>query len=555
MVLGARTTSLIILLCSFAVAQDAKTFITLDSFDGSDGAYPHNSPVQGIDGNLYGTSTGQGIDQGTVYKITPTGTLTRLYSFCSLPSCMDGDWPWGQLTLGMDGAFYGTTTMGGTECQPWGCGTVYKITQSGAHFPLHSFDGTDGFSPSGELVQARDGNFYGTTSWGGANDAGTIFKITSNGTFTTLYNFCAQPGCTDGSHPYAGLVQARDENFYGMTEAGGDTNCNPNTGCGTVFRITATGKLSTLHTFELTDGSLPGSSLVAGTDGNFYGVTPEGGKQCPFYHTCGTFFRITAEGAFTSLYSFENSGGDGAAPWAISLGSDGNFFGTTNTGAGGGGTIFQVTPGGMLTTLHTFLMLQNGLNPAAGVSQANTGLLYGSTYTGGSYDWGTIYSLDVGLPPFVSLLPNWGKVGTSRGILGQGFTGTTAVSFNGIPASFTVVSDTFLKTTVPAGATTGAVSVTTPSGTLSSKVPFGVLPVILSFDPPSGPIGTKVKITGSSLTQTLHVAFGDRVPAKFRPDSDTQVTAIVPAGAKTGRIGIETEGGIAASTGIFTVTQ
>jgi len=544
---------LIIVLCSFSVAQDGKTFITLDSFDGSDGAYPHNSPVQGVDGNLYGTSTGQGVDQGTVYKITPTGTLTTLYSFCSVPSCVDGDWPWGQLTLGTDGAFYGTTTMGGTECKPWGCRTVYKITQSGAHTILHSFDGTDGVTPGSELIQARDGNFYGTTPWGGINNAGTVFEITSNGTFTTLYSFCAQPGCPDGSHPYAGLIQGKDGNFYGVAENGGDTNCNPNLGCGTIFRITAAGKLTVLHTFELTDGSLPSSSLVVGTDGNFYGVTPAGGKTCAFYHTCGTFFRITPGGTFTSLYDFEN-GGDGAAPWAIGLGSDGNFYGTTNTGAGGGGTIFRVTPEGTLTTLHTFLVLRNGMNPDAGVPQANDGILYGSTYTGGSYDWGAIYSFDAGLLPFVSLLPNWGNVGTSRGVLGQGFTGTTSVSFNGTSASFTVVSDTFLKTTVPAGATTGAVSVTTPGGTLSSKVPFSVVPVVLSFDPPSGPIGTKVKITGSSLAQTLHVAFGDRVPAKFRTDSDTQVTAIVPAGAKTGRIGIETEGGIAVSGGVFTLT-
>jgi len=215
---------------------------------------------------------------------------------------------------------------------------------------------------------------------------------------------------------------------------------------------------------------------------------------------------------------------------------------------------------GVLTTLHQF-RLDEGAEANGGLVQATNGNLYGTTVIGGNLPCspnngcGVVYSLDVGLGSSVALVRDSGKVGGTGGILGQGFTGTTSVSLNGTPANFTVVSDTFIKATVPAGGTTGPVTVTTPSGTLTSNKVFRVTPQLLSFDPPSGPVGTQVTITGVSLTQTEGVGFGNRVPAQFTVNSDTQVTATVPSGAKTGKVGIETKGGIAISSGTFTITQ
>jgi len=221
--------------------------------------------------------------------------------------------------------------------------------------------------------------------------------------------------------------------------------------------------------------------------------------------------------------------------------------------------LFSITSKGELTSLHSF-NIADGYTPSSTLFQATNGVFYGSTYEGGSNPCGgagcgTVFGLDVGLAPFVSLVGQEAKVGSGEGILGQGFTGATKVSFHGTHADFKVVSDTLIKASVPSGATTGYVTVSTPSGTLKSNKRFRVTPQLLSFDPPSGPVGTQVTITGVSLTQTQGVGFGDQIPAQFTVNSDTQVTAIVPAGAKTGPIGIQTLGGKAISSTVFTVTQ
>ena len=200
--------------------------------------------VQATDGNFYGTTptAGANASGGTVYKITPSGRLTTLYSFCSQSGCTDGAYPNGRLVQATDGNFYGITNGGGAVSS----GTVFKITPSGALTTLYSFCAqlvngvcADGSAPEAGLVQASDGDFYGTTSEGGANFYGTAFKITPGGALTTLYSFCAQSGCTDGSGPDAGLVQATDGNFYGTTPGGGANNL------GTVFKITPGGALTT----------------------------------------------------------------------------------------------------------------------------------------------------------------------------------------------------------------------------------------------------------------------------------------------------------------------
>lgn len=202
---------------------------------------------------------------------------------------------------------------------------------------LHTFTGADGSDPLATLIQASDGNLYGTTDTGGANFYGTVFKISLSGTLTTLYNFCSQSGCADGGYPHAGLIQATDGNFYGEAGAGGTR------GDGTVFKITPSGTLTTLHSFSGPDGALPDGGLLQASDGNFYGTTAAGGTNtCLFGYSCGTVFKITPSGTLTTLHTFDGS--DGSSPWAgLVRASDGNFYGTTYVGgANNDGTVFRL---------------------------------------------------------------------------------------------------------------------------------------------------------------------------------------------------------------------
>jgi uncharacterized repeat protein (TIGR03803 family) len=450
-----------------AVALPAQTFTTLYNFDGADGQYPYAPLVQGIDGNLYGaTASGGPSEDGEIFKMTPSGALTTIYY---------GGGTDAALVLVTDGDFYGTTVNGGSSraCGSNGCGTVFKITPSGTFATLYGFDLTDGYAPNG-LVQGADGDFYGTTFIGGAHHAGTVFKITPGGTLTTLHTF----DVTDGGFPEGALVQATDGNFYGTTYYGGsNSECLSKYGCGTVFKITPSGTLTTLHSFDETDGDGPGAGLVQASDGDLYGTTGGGGA---YYD--GTVFKITLGGSFTMLHTFD--GTDGADPDAALIqATDGNLYGVTYSGGTntGGcnevtcGTIFKITLSGTLTTLHDF-NYTDGYDPHALV-QATDGTFYGSTLYGGTYvTAGTIFSLSVGLKPFVETQPSSGAVGAAVNILGSDLTGATSVTFNGTPAVFTVVSKTLITTTVPAGAITGTVEVVRPNGKGLSNVPFRVLP-------------------------------------------------------------------------------
>jgi uncharacterized repeat protein (TIGR03803 family) len=326
----------------------------------ADGIDPYGALVQGPDGNFYGTtnSGGSGADNaGTVFKITTSGALTTLYSFCSQPYCVDGRYA-GPVVQGADGNFYGTTSSGGFANCTDGCGTIFKITPSGTLTTLYRFcaqsNCPDGYNPWG-LVQARDGNFYGTTGHGGASGnscaefgCGTIFKITPSGTLTTLYSFCPNGGCRleapDGQAPNGDLLQANDGNFYGTTSEGGANQVGDcaEFGCGTVFEITPSGTLTTLYSFcsqtNCADGTYPTAPPVQGTDGNFYGTTYGGGAT---YN--GTIYKITPNGALTTLYSF--AGADGSQPDAALVPAPGgNFYGVTNQGGTShDGTIFRFT--------------------------------------------------------------------------------------------------------------------------------------------------------------------------------------------------------------------
>jgi uncharacterized repeat protein (TIGR03803 family)/YVTN family beta-propeller protein len=536
-----------------AGATPKQTFTTLAVFDGTNGSSP-GSLVQGTDGNLYGTATYKGAyGYGTLFKTTLGGAVTTLYSFCSQANCPDGQWPGSGLILATDGNFYGTTSAGGT----FRVGTVFRIAPTGKLTTLYNFcaqtNCTDGAGPGG-LIQATDGNFYGTTTGatggGETANAGTVFRITATGKLTTLYNFCAQTNCTDGAGP-GGLIQATDGNFYGTTSAGGDVTCN----CGTVFRISPTGKLSTLHIFKggLDDGLRP-TGLIQAADGDFYGTTLFGGAGYGIYGF-GTVFRITFAGKFTLLHAFDCNDGDGPGSGVVQA-TDGIFYGTTYVcGAYGGqadGDVFEITSLGQVTTLHSFDSSYG--HPYTGLVQATDGSFYGTTYNGTVNVDGTVYRLSLGLGPFVSFVRNSATVGAGVQILGQGFTGTSAVSFNGAPAAFKVKSDTYLTAAVPAGATTGFVTVTTPGGTLQSNKIFRVHPQIKSFSPTSGPAGTTVVITGEAFSQASAVTFDCKWKTSFTVDSDTQITAIVPTGAGSGKIGVTTAGGQTESAASFTVT-
>ncbi len=271
------------------------TLTTLHNFTSTDGMIPNGGLVQATDGNFYGTTDLGGTNgSGTVFKITPSGVLTRLYSFCSQPNCADGAGPVGVLVQGTDGSLYGTTGGGGAANS---YGTVFKITPGGVLTTLHSFTEADGFAPSNGLVQATDGNFYGTTSYGGPNDTcpnnnlntcGTIFKMTPSGALTMLHNFAG----TDGATPQSALIQATDGTFYGATTYGGNNNE------GTAFKITPGGVLTTLYSFcseaNCPDGEQPVGGLVQANNGQLFGTTSGGGDLgCNSPYGCGTVFELS----------------------------------------------------------------------------------------------------------------------------------------------------------------------------------------------------------------------------------------------------------------------
>lgn len=469
----------VFLFCSATtIVLPAQTFTKLADFNGNNGNAPPAPLIQGTDGNLYGVTAFGGTEsQGVLFRLTPGASLKSL----SLTGVEDN--PFGGLLQATDGNAYGTTLSGGNpDCDPAGCGTVFRVTPQHALTTLHSFceapGCTDGMGPIGGLVQGPDG-LYGLAFRGGNLNCfaplgcGTVFKIGFDGMLTTLYTFLDQ---NDGWSPQGPLVLGTDRNLYGITEFGGNHACIPPNGCGTVFKLTPRGTLTTLHAFSGTDGCAPTAGLMQGADGNFYGTTQGGGPGgCQFGGGPGTIFRITPEGVLTTLHAFQYA--DGANPSSVLLqATDGNFYGTSEAGgANDRGTIFKITPDGVLATVHAFDGVDGRL-PVAGLLQSTQGTFYGSTYAGGVDDMGTLFNLDVGLGPFVAFVRSYGKVGQTGGILGQGFTGTTAVTLNGTPASFTVVSDTYLKATVPPGATTGYVTVSTPSGSLTSNVPFTVMP-------------------------------------------------------------------------------
>jgi uncharacterized repeat protein (TIGR03803 family) len=348
-------------------------FSLLYSFAGGSGdsADPYHTLILDSDGDFYGTTLAGGASNvGTIFKITPSGTETLFYSFASIP--------YSGLVEGSDGNIYGTTASGGTS----GRGTVFKITPSGTETVLYSFPAGSS-EPYTGLVQGSDGNFYGTTGANGTSDDGTVFEITPSGTETVLHTF-AKSG-TDGQIPYAGLILGSDGNLYGTTYNGGAN------GLGTVFKVTPGGTETVLYSFAGgSDGEHPYGGVTQGSDGNFYGTTYQGGTS-----GLGTVFKVTPGGTETVLHTFAGGSSDGATPEAgLIQGSDGNFYGNTlQGGASGLGTVFELTPNGTETILHAFAGGSDGANPTANLVQGSDGNLYGSTSAGGTKGDGTFFKI------------------------------------------------------------------------------------------------------------------------------------------------------------------
>jgi uncharacterized repeat protein (TIGR03803 family) len=302
------------------------------------GRSPSSGLVQASNGDLYGgttslTALGSSLG-GTIFKLTPAGALTTLYTFEHTGKIFpEGKYPLAALMQSASGDLYGTAYQGGDRND----GTVFKITPGGAFTTLHIFDGADGSGPTGVLWQTGNGEIYGTTTSGGLYGGGTVFEIGGIASLTTLYQFCAVAGCPDGAGP-SGVTQAGSGDFFGTTFMGGTH------GGGTIFRMTSSGALTTLYNF-CNESGCPGgwgpSSLVQGADGNLYGSTSWGGS-----FNGGTIFKISLSGTFTALYNFcsQSDCADGAGPSDIVQGMDGKFYGTTSKGGTSGyGTIFSLS--------------------------------------------------------------------------------------------------------------------------------------------------------------------------------------------------------------------
>jgi uncharacterized repeat protein (TIGR03803 family) len=388
-------------------AHAGVTISNIFLFQGSaldpNGRHPSSGLIRGTDGNFYGTTGQQGFtNSGTIFQLTPAGQITTL----GILRNTNGADPFGELVQGTNGSLYGTASEGGVG----NYGTIYEVTTNGVLSVLDMFNGTNGAAPYGGLLPGADGNFYGMTSAGGTdgylpnptgvtNGYGTVFKMTPAGVLTTIASFHG----TNGATPYGALVEDTNGNFYGTTTAGGAS------GNGVVFELAAgNGAVSALVSFDYTNsGASPVAGLVQGTDGNYYGMTSTGGTN-----SVGTVFRVTPAGALTTLVSFDTVNGYSPAYGALIQGRDGNFYGTTQLGGtNNAGNVFQMTLSGKVTSLVSFDGVVLGSYPVAGLLETAPGSFLGTTSDGAAANGGgTVFRLIV--PPAPRFMA-YGRSGNS----------------------------------------------------------------------------------------------------------------------------------------------
>lgn len=364
------------------------SFTTLHAFTGAtEGRASYASIIQASNGSYYGTtSQGGANDVGTVFSMTSGGTLTVLATLVG--NAADGGYPSVAATLvkASDGNFYGTTLRGGTG----NGGVVFRMTPAGAVTVLHSFGATpavnfypaDGGYPDGSLMQAGDGNLYGTTRFGGAANRGTVFRITTSGVFTLLHSFAG--GSTDAERPNAPLIQGADGFLYGSAIRGGASNI------GVVYRMALDGTSTVIYSFTAASNANTPWNLMQATDGNLYGTALGGGGSAD-----GVVFKLTTGGTYTALHAFQPAT-DGSKPTAPLLqASDGNLYGLAKTGgASNGGSVFKVSLAGSFTTLRSLSCATDGCNPdLAALVQGTDGNLYGTTPAGGASNSGTLFKI------------------------------------------------------------------------------------------------------------------------------------------------------------------
>jgi len=447
---------------------------------------PQAPLIQGTDGNFYGTTVSGGtFSAGTVFQLTPAGTLTVLYAFTG---GTDGAGPVAGVIQAADGNFYGTTSQGGAS----NAGTVFQLTPAGALTVLYAFTGgsTDGATPYARLIQGTDGNFYGTTVSGGTSNAGTVFQLTPAGTLTVLYAFTGGP---DGATPYAGLIQATDGNFYGTTVGGGTSSA------GTVFQLTPAGAVSVLYAFTGgANGATPFAGLIQATDGNFYGTTVNGGAS-----SAGTVFQLTPAGAVSVLHAF-TGGADGATPFAgLIQATDGSFYGTTAYGgASSAGTVFQLTPAGAVSVLYAFTGETDGAAPVAGVIQATDGSFYGVTQSGGALGGGTAFRLRSAIPTTITWNPPASiEYGTALSATQLDATASVPGTFVYMPPAGTVLQagpQTLAATFTPTD-TNYAIATGTVTLTVTAAAP------VITWNPPAS-IAYGRALSGRELNATANVS-------------------------------------------------
>jgi uncharacterized repeat protein (TIGR03803 family) len=406
--LGAGALSLAVVLGLLTFPSHAQTFTVLHNFKGgTDGASPEAGLVMDAKGNLYGTTVGSGTGCassggcGTVFKLTGKKE-TVLYRFKGSP---DGANPSGGLILDAEGNLYGLTSGGGTG----DCGTLFKVTPSGTETVISSICSTGGGEPNGNLVMDANGNFYGTAPLGGTGNSGVVFKVDADGTGSALHNFCTRGGsrCTDGEEPSGGLVMDAAGNLYGTTEIDFGSK---GTNTGALFKVTPTGKETTLHLFSFAKGNVPDGELILDAANNLYGTTLFGGTNVcgPSGEDfgCGTIFKVDASGKETVLYNFCSASGctDGSMPSAgLFMDAKGNLYGTTLTGGTGTctgelfpgcGTVFELSASGTETVLHAFTgVAPDGAFPYSRLIMDAKGNLYGTASEGGKFGNGIVFKI------------------------------------------------------------------------------------------------------------------------------------------------------------------